>query len=80
MEGFLEGTIERAGREHQRKTEETVTFRKGRTNFTHRQGKVSDFLRKPERLAHQIQNTLKGKERLNYQGYQGYQAITLACS
>lgn len=35
MEGFLEGTIEGAGREPQRKTEDSVKFRKGRTNFTY---------------------------------------------
>lgn len=73
MQGILEGTIQRAGREHQRNIQETDTFRKGWTNFPQCviSVKVSDFfLRTLERLAHQIQNTLKGKERQNYQGYQ----------
>lgn len=33
----MEGTTEGAGREHQRNTEDSVKFRKGRTNFTYHQ-------------------------------------------
>lgn len=73
MEGILEGTKQRAGREHQRNTRETDPFRQVWTNLPKCviSAKVSDFfLRTPERLVHQIQNTLKGKERQNDQRYQ----------
>ena len=40
------------------KSLETVALKKGRTNLLALSARVSDFfLKKPERLAHQIQNT-----------------------